>query len=127
MTAQQVSRYSRVMFDARPATALHRAMNATPDEVATLEALTTELRPPLPAVIPPRLQALLYVHLRVTSRRHRARVASPDGTVHHFPDGPMMRVRTAELTPVPPLERVPCWGAHGDTCPHYPLERTPRQ
>lgn len=87
--------------------ALHRAMNATPQERAALEALTTELRPPLPPVIPPRLQTLLYVHLRVTSHRHQARVASRDGTVHRFPDGPVMRVRTELLQPVPPLERTP--------------------
>lgn len=79
----------------RPATA----------ELSLARAETTELAPVLPALASGRLQALLLVHARVTSSRHLARVASPDGTWHHLPDGPVMRVRTAELTPVP--ERTP--------------------
>lgn len=67
--------------------------------------LTAELAPVLPDNVPPRLRALLYVHARVTSRRWQTMRRSVDGTVHHLPDGPVMRVRTEELTPVP-LERT---------------------
>lgn len=75
---------------------------------ATVDRLeTAELRPALPSNLPVKLQALLYVHLRVTSRRWKIRRAAQDGTVFHLPDGPVMRVRTELLEPVPPLERIP--------------------
>lgn len=77
-------------------------MSAPP---ATSEAPTVVLRPIRP--LPPKLQTLLDVHRLVTSRRWRSRRASLDGTVHHLADGPVMRVRTEQLTPVPPLERTP--------------------
>lgn len=67
---------------------------------------TVERRPPLPPNLPPKLQTLLHIHCLVTSRRWQLRRASRDGTVHHLPDGPVMRVRTEDLTPVPPLERT---------------------
>lgn len=70
-------------------------------------AETVTLRPPLPANLPVKLQTLMYVHLRVTSRRWKLQRAARDGTVYHLPDGPVMRVRTENLTPVPPLERTP--------------------
>lgn len=80
-------------------------MSAPPATADHVE--TTELRPVLPANLPVKLQTLLYVHLQVTSRRHQIRRASRDGTLHHLADGPVMRVRTELLTPVPPLERTP--------------------
>lgn len=98
----------------------------TPDAV-----LTAELEPALPPNLPPKLRTLLLVHARVESRRHQARVASPDGTVHRFPDGPVMRVRTEQLVTVPRC--LGCAGLawpgeqHQLDCPARPyLERTPR-
>lgn len=74
---------------------------------AMADAVTTELPPALPRNLPVKIRTLLYVHARVTSRRWLLQRASQDGTVHHLADGPVMRVRTADLTPVPALERTP--------------------
>lgn len=73
---------------------------------AMADAVTTELPPTLPRNLPVKLRTLLYVHARVTSRRWLLQRASQDGTVHHLADGPVMRVRTELLEPVP-LERTP--------------------
>lgn len=82
-------------------------MSAPPATRALQLVETTELRPVLPANLPVRLRVLMDVHLTVTSRRWHLRRASRDGTVHYLADGPVMRVRTADLTPVRPLERTP--------------------
>lgn len=70
--------------------------------VAPQDELVTVEHRRVPPQLPVRLQALLYVHARVSSHRWQARHDSPDGTVHRFHDGPVMRVRTEDLTPVPP-------------------------
>lgn len=79
-----------------------------PATVPISGAETVELPPLIPANLPPRLQALLRVHYLVTSRRWQLRRRSPDGSLHYLPGegGPMMRVRTEQLTPVPTLERT---------------------
>jgi hypothetical protein len=77
-------------------------------------SVPTVMRPPatgavrsVPRALPVKLQSLMHIHLRVTSRRWKSQRASLDGTEHHYPDGPVMRARTELLTPVPPLERTP--------------------
>lgn len=52
----------------------------------------------------PWLRTLLHVHARVTSPQHQARVDSPDGTVHRFASGPVVRDRWRPS--ITPLERT---------------------
>lgn len=68
------------------------------------ELVTRELYHP-PTLASPWLVTLVHLDARVSSWRWQARRDSADGTVHRFVDGPVVRVRTEQLTPVPPLER----------------------